>query len=291
MCAATRVGTALAVVALAACASPPLDEQRLATELTEQLAARPLVLLGEVHDNAVQHRIRAAALARLLEQGRRPALAFEQFDRERQAAIDRARAAPPPADRALADHVIEQGRAPGDGWQWSYYRPFVELALRYQLPIVAANLSRADAARVAREGLTAVLAAGELRRLGLDAIDPGLQRAHEDAVNEGHCRLLPATALPGLARAQIARDAVLAAALRGHADRGVVLLTGNGHARRDIGVPRHLSDEQRQRTWSIGLLEDGTSERAGAFDVAFHTVAQPRPDPCEQLKPGRLRRG
>ena len=43
-----------------------------------------VVLLGEVHENAAQHALRVAALRRLLETGARPAIAFEQLDRERQ---------------------------------------------------------------------------------------------------------------------------------------------------------------------------------------------------------------
>ena len=46
---------------------------------------------------------------------------------------------------------------------------------------------------------------------------------------------------PLMARAQFARDAVMARALAAHAERGVVLLAGNGHVRRDIGVPRWLA--------------------------------------------------
>jgi uncharacterized iron-regulated protein len=268
-------------LAIVACAAMPasLDEQALAT----QLAHRPAVLLGEVHDNAEQHRIRAAALARLLARGPRPALAFEQFDRDRQQEVDRARREAPANGRSLADHVIARARTPSDGWDWSRYRPFVELALRYDLPIIAANLSRADAARVAREGIGAVFDADQRRQLGLDAIDPDLQRRHEAVVDEGHCRLLPSSALAGLARAQIARDAVLAASIRPHIARGVVLLTGNGHARRDLGVPRHLSPDERAQTWSIGLLEQG-AETADQFDIAFITPAATRPDPCAPLR-------
>src|SRR5512137_1791108 len=237
-----RIGFALLVtLAVGGCASAtaPLDEERLAAEL----ARRPGVLLGEVHDNVAQHRIRAAALRRLLEQGARPALAFEQFDRERQVDLDRARTEAVPPGSTLAAHVIERARTPKDTWDWARYQPFVELALQYDLPIIAANLSRSAAARVSREGLAAVFDDGELRRLGLDRVSASLQRTHEAIVHDAHCRLLPESALPGLARAQIARDAVLADALRPYLGRGVVLLTGNGHARRDIGVPHHLSAE------------------------------------------------
>jgi uncharacterized iron-regulated protein len=271
------------VSVIAGCATPPpLDGDRLAAEL----ARRPIVLLGEVHDNVVQHRSRAEALRLLLEGGARPAIAFEQFDRERQGDIDRARREPPPEGRTLAEHVIAQARAPKDSWDWARYRPFVELALQYDLPIVAANLSRSAATRVAREGPGAVFTEAERAELALDRFGDILAK-QEHVVQVGHCNMLPKSALPGLARAQIARDAVLAQSLRPYLARGVVLLTGNGHARRDIGVPRHLAAEDQPRTWSIGLLEEGTEERSVLFDVAFVSPAQDRPDPCAALKPKR----
>lgn len=62
--------------------------------LAEVIARRPIVLLGEVHDNVAQHAARAATLQRLLAKGAGPAIAFEQFDRERQADLDRARDEP-----------------------------------------------------------------------------------------------------------------------------------------------------------------------------------------------------
>jgi uncharacterized iron-regulated protein len=272
-----------AVPVFAGCAAPlPLDEDRLAAEL----ARRPVVLLGEVHDNVVQHRIRAEALRRLLASGARPAIAFEQFDRERQGDIDRARRESPPEGRSLADHVIAQARAPKDTWDWARYRPFVELALQYDLPIVAANLSRSTAARVARAGPDTVFTEAERAELALDRFDDMVAK-HERIVQVGHCDMLPKSVLPGMARAQIARDAVLAKSLRPYHERGVILLTGNGHARRDIGVPRHLAAEDQPRAWSIGLLEEGTEERLPLFDVAFVTPVQDRPDPCDALKPKR----
>ena len=271
------------VPVIAGCATPPpLDGDRLAAEL----ARRPVVLLGEVHDNVVQHRIRAEALGRLLAGGARPAIAFEQFDRERQADIDRARRESPPEGHSLADHVIAQARAPKDSWDWSRYRPFVELALQYDLPIVAANLSRSAAARVAREGPGAVFSEAERAELALDRFGDILAE-HEHVVQVGHCNMLPKSALPGLARAQIARDAVLAQSLRPYLGRGVILLTGNGHARRDIGVPRHLAEADQPRLWSIGLLEEGTEARSALFDAAFVSPAQERPDPCAALQPKR----
>jgi uncharacterized iron-regulated protein len=271
---------AMVAPASAAALRDDFGEQALAQEM----ARRPVVLLGEVHDNAAQHATRAAALRRLLAGGSRPAIAFEQFDREQQADIDRARRGTPPAGSTLAEHVIETAR-PARGWNWPLYRPFVELALEYELPIVAANLSRADAMRVAAEGFEAVFDQPTRTRFALDALPPALLAAHEKAVDDGHCNRMPADSLPALARAQIARDLALAQAIRPYLARGVVLLTGNGHARRDIGVPFFLGEAQRAQVIAIGLLESGRVEPGAAqhFDVAFATPAQQRDDPCATI--------
>jgi uncharacterized iron-regulated protein len=286
-----RLAAALAglmALAVAGCASP-LRADFSAQALAQAMAQRPVVLLGEVHDNEAQHETRAAALRLLLADGARPAIAFEQFDRERQADIDRARHEAPPAGRARAEHVIEQARPARATWDWALYRPFVELALEYDLPIVAANLSRADAMQVAREGFGAVFDEATRRQFALDELPPALLAAHERAVDDGHCNRMPAASLPALARAQIARDLALTQAIRPHFPRGIVLLTGNGHARNDIGVPYFLSEAERAQVVSIGLLErdEPHGDWARRFDVTFRTPAQPREDPCATLPPRR----
>ncbi len=279
----TSVVFVLAIFVAPALAGAARDEFSPAA-LAEAMARRPVVLLGEVHDNAEQHATRAAALRRLLAGGARPAIAFEQFDRERQADIDRARRETPPAGRTLAEHLIAQAR-PARGWDWALYRPFVELALEHDLPIVAANLSRADAMRVATQGFAAVFDEATRARFALDALPPALLSAHERAVDDGHCNRMPADALPAMARAQIARDLALAEAIRPHFARGVVLLTGNGHVRSDIGVPFFLSEVERAEAIAIGLLErdEPEGDLARRFDVTFATPVQPREDPCATI--------
>jgi uncharacterized iron-regulated protein len=241
--------------------------------LARAMTGPRIVVLGEVHDNGAQHALRLAALKIVVARGARPALAFEQFDRERQPDIDRARRERP----RDADHVIREAKG-SPNWNWEHYRPFVQLALDYDLPIVAANLSRGGAMTIAQS--TAPATAPKLP----DAV----VRAHEDAIAKGHCNLLPADALPGMAQAQIARDRTLAESIRPYAARGVVLLTGNGHARIDIGVPFWLTPDERAVAASIGILErdvDGAADvPAAQFDAFVVTDRAQRPDPCEELR-------
>lgn len=241
------------------------------------------ILLGEVHDNATQHALRIEVLNRLIASGARPAIAFEQFDRERQPAIDRARRERP----RDADFLIEQGGG-AKSWRWEFYRPFVQMALDFDLPIVAANLSRTDAMKLATEGWSSFVDAASFNSLGIERLPAEFNAAHEREIQRGHCDLLPAAALPTMARAQIGRDLMLAQAIRPYLERGVVLLTGNGHVRKDIGVPFWLTAEERTQAISIGMLEPVDSDTGDAlaerFDVVVVTPAAQRPDPCEELR-------
>ena len=250
--------------------------------LASAMATRRSVLLGEVHDNAEQHALRVEALRQRIAAGARPAIAFEQFDRNRQGDIDRLRREQP----GNADALIATAGA--SSWQWKYYRPFVQLALDHDLPIVAANLSRSDAMKVASAGWDAVFDAATQKTLGLDRLADTFITAHERSIARGHCDLLPAEVLPSMARAQIARDIVLARSLRAYLDRGVVLLTGNGHVRKDIGVPVWLDTDERRDVVTIALIEaDGEgpmAELRERYDVVIETPPAERPDPCEALR-------
>jgi uncharacterized iron-regulated protein len=242
-----------------------------------------IVLLGEVHDNAAQHELRVAALRRLVVNGARPAIAFEQFDREHQADIERARRERPKD----VDYMIAQAKG-NPGWGWEHYRPFIELAFEYDLPIVAANLSSGKALRVATDGWQVLFDAKARSELKLDELPADFRRKHEEAIASGHCNLLPIEALPAQARAQMARDIVLAQAIRPYLDGGVVLLAGNGHVRRDTGVPFWLPADAARGALSIGMLERDGDDLArksdGEFDAYVITERAVRADPCKDLE-------
>jgi len=273
---------ALGLVAAGTCSAAPVEIAPNPGALAQALRDHRSVLLGEVHDNPAMHALRAAALRQWIAQGARPAIALEQFDRERQPDIDRARRERPQD----ADYVIAQAKG-RDDWRWEWYRPYVALALEYDLPIVAANLSRRDAMRVAIDGWPALFDLKAQVELQLAALPADFRRRQEDAIAIGHCNLLPADALPARARAQIARDIVMAQAIRPYVDRGVVLLAGNGHVQRDLGVPFWLTPSERAGTISIGVLERAAEgappESAADFDAFVVTAPAERADPCREL--------
>ncbi len=269
-CAAGLAGWLVALATLAACSTPGPSQA-------------PVLLLGEVHDNAAGHALRLQTLTQQVRTGARPALLMEQFDRELQPQIDQAQQyAPgmPPGDAELdaaVDALVKLGSpATGSGgWDWTLYRPVLRLALQYRLPIVAANVSRADARQVMQQGLAAT---------GFNpAIPADIARAQAHDIADSHCGQINPAQAARMALAQVARDQAMAQTVDRYAGRGVVLLAGNGHVRNDIGVPRWLSAQTRQRAKTILYLEPGNGLPAKAFDETVPVPAQPREDPCKAM--------
>jgi uncharacterized iron-regulated protein len=246
-------------------------------DVMRRAIASRFVILGEVHDNAAHHRLQTAILKAMLDAGRRPALAMEQFDLQNQPALDAARARGERHPERLAD----AGRFDRKGWRWPDYRPLVELAATAGLPLSAANLSREEARTLMKSGLPA------------RSVAPATQEqrgALEQDIIEGHCGIRPPAAiLSGMVEAQRARDARMAQTLESVGEGGAVLIAGGGHARRDRGVPSYLPPAAQEKLLSIGFVEvapDGTTQGtsyAGIYDVVWFTPRATRGDPCKDL--------
>ncbi|NMO14189.1 ChaN family lipoprotein [Pyxidicoccus fallax] len=264
-------------------------------ELLAALRDARFVVLGERHDQPDHHRLQAKLVRELGSGGRKPALAFEMLDVEQQPAVDASLAKAPGDADALAI-AVDWARS---GWpDWSLYRPVFSAGLEAGLPVVAANLPRAKVREVVMRGPEA-LEAPLRERLGLDTPLPeDVAKDMRQEQDQSHCGHLPQEMLGPMVQAQRARDAHLADRLL-DADRGDggVLITGNGHARTDRGVPAHLSRRAPERkVLAVGLLEVdakslepkdyAASYSTGAlpFDYVWFTPAMPMEDPCASLR-------
>lgn len=242
-------------------------------ELLQRLAGVDYLLLGELHDNAEQHRARGLLIRDLARQ--RPGL------------------------KVVAEHLelgrqVEEGGAPLErlsragfdpkGWRWPAHEPLFAPLLEERLPLLGGNIPRDEARRIVREGQSALrpslAAAMQATPLGQEA------RAQlEASLLQGHCGQMPERLKAPMVLAQEAKDAAMA---RGLLDAGApaVLVAGNGHVRRDYGVPRFLPGG---RSLSVGFLEQGRVESEGAalaliYDYVWVTPAMSRDDPCLGLK-------
>jgi uncharacterized iron-regulated protein len=250
-------------------------------ELQRRAATANLVLLGEVHDNAVQHALRGALLTSLA--AHHPAVVFEQFA-ETEAPI------PPPAAGGDLNAWLDSHGFDRKNWSWPLHQPIVEAALAHGRSLWGSGVSREALRAVVRGGEAA--APSHLRPLIEQApLDSAARAAIDFELMEGHCGKLPVTMIPGMRGAQVVRDAAMThAMLLAGANGPVWLIAGNGHVRRDVGVPRMLHvAAPAQRTLVVGLLERGedgaapTAAERSVYDLVIVTPRAAREDPCASL--------
>jgi len=242
------------------------------------------ILLGEVHDNAEQHRLRAAWMAELLKDGRRSTVVFEQIPAKNTAAL----AALPAEARMDAEALVELAQLDKKNWRWPLHKPLFEASLQAGAAVAGGNLSREEL-RPLMKGVSAETWPADLRRL-LEQTPWGeaQQTAMIRAIDEGHCGALPAAMQAPMALAQRARDAAMSRAMLAAREGGavrVILIAGNGHVDRDLGVPRYLeaAGVPASEIQAIGYLEQG-QEGPGRFDSRVLTAPAEREDPCKSLR-------
>jgi uncharacterized iron-regulated protein len=263
-----------------------------ADDVWQTLRSARIVLLGEKHDNPDHHRLQAAALRSIVAGGRRPAVAFEMFDTEQQASIDRYRSDP----SATGDGLGRSTEWASTGWPpFELYLPIVLVAFENRLPVVAANIPSKRVRVLVHEGS---------RALGPDLLEldrefpPALQASLETELRASHCGQLPDAMIGRMALAQHARDAHMArAAIAADRGDGTVVIAGDGHVRVDRGIPYYL---QRQKPGiavaSLAFLEvaPGKSDPTayatplGSADLPFDFVwFTPRADDADPCAPSK----
>jgi uncharacterized iron-regulated protein len=302
VCAAQRSAAAPGQVG-----DPPIWDvarERFVTEdeLVARLARVRYRLLGEIHDNPEHHALRARLIHRIADSGAKPAVVFEQFELDRDAALVAAQRATQSGSRADVDAVAAAGGITGPGWQWPLHRPLVEAALAERLPLRAGNPQRAELMRAARAPAESVPDASWGKRFAAAPWTPAQDATLRTDVVDGHCGKLPEQAIAAIVRAQRMRDAALAQALVDAATAdGAILIAGNAHIRRDVAVPIYVQPNgvrpddaalisvgfieatpaERQRT---GFPRSLVAERAG-YDIVWFTNPIARGDPCAQIAP------
>lgn len=237
-------------------------------DIPMQARTAQIVVLGEQHDNPAHHMRQTEWVAALAPK----ALVFEMLTSQQAV-----QATAPWQDQATLDALI--------GWSetaWPSFNMYYPIfAAAPQAAIYGAGVSREDL----RRSLETPLANHpQARRYGLDRpADPAEQSAREALQATAHCGALPADMLPMMVDAQRLRDMELAdVSLRALRATGgpVVVITGNGHARSDWGMPALVAiAAPNVSVFALGQGEGGADVR-GRFALSLDAPAPQRGDPC-----------
>lgn len=249
--------------------------------LARDLGAAAVVIVGEVHDNPIHHLNQAWLISRLAP-GALVAEMLQAADEDR-----------------IRDHLAGGGAAEGigalvrwdkTGWPaWEIYAP-IFTALPEGAAIAGAAMPRKVVRRVMTEPASALIEDPRLKAALDERLPRAVQVAMEREMVDSHCGELPVDMAPMMVEVQRLRDASLAAAVLRLVEAGagrIVVVTGNGHARTDRGLPAVLARAAPElAVVSVGQIETGGEGDPAAepFDYVWITERHDRPDPCERLR-------
>ena len=265
----------LALLGAAGCATPaPLGadgQARLAT-----LLPADALLLGEQHDAPAHQQLQRQTVQWLAARGALAALALEMAEQGRSTA-----GLPRDASEADVQHALAWRDA---GWPWKTYRPVVMAAVRAGVPVLGANLPAARQREAMRDA-------------ALDArLPPAALAEQQQRVRDGHCGLLPESQIGPMTRVQIARDIAMADTVRAARQPGrtVLLVAGNGHVHRALGVPLHLPPDLTTKVLSAqsgqaqaaidSEVTDTLPAHTSGADLLWPTPPVPPRDYCAELR-------
>ncbi len=264
----------LVLLALPGCAlqppSTPADSAWQA-EL-ERWPASDALLLGEQHDAPEHQRWEADSVRWLAERGRLAALVIEMAE-----AGTGTDGLPPDANAAQVYAALRWNEA---AWPWERYRAVIMAAVAAGVPVRGGNLPRSR--------MRAAMQDEALDR----HLPPAALALQRNAIEEGHCGLLPADRVMPMVRIQLARDASMAQAVQQARQDGrtVLLAAGWGHVRRDLGVPTWLPANFNAK---VAIAQAGQARAAIESEANYihPTPALAPRDHCAELRarpPGRV---
>ena len=256
-------------------------------ELLKLLQTGKYFLFGETHNNPDHHIIQGRLVKYAA--GNKPALVFEMVPERLQPVLDRVNIKTDP-------ELVELGVAlewKKRGWYaWDIYKPIFISALNNGLALKAGNLDRSKTRRISKKGMES-LTANEQNHLFLNVeLNEKLSASLMNELKASHCGMLPTRALDPMSIVQRARDGAMAQALLNAGEKGAILIAGNGHVRKDRGVPRLLNHP----SVVVGLIEvrEGNTDftdypltnqqNTPLYDIVIFTPKFDISDPCIALR-------
>ncbi len=262
----------------------PAAPAEAATELLDRLARKQVVLLGEKHSYADDHRWQLDMLTALHQRHPDLAIGFEMFPRRVQGVLD----------RWVEGQLSEAEFLKQAEWDvvWGYdaqlYLPLFRFARDNRLPMLALNVERGlvkqvrasgwdSASETQREGVSSPAEPSPLYRMELKSVFD----LHPDLKNGDET-----TQFEHFVESQTLWDRAMAEAIarfrRDHPTTLVVGILGAGHVRHGYGVPHQLQALGGGRIANLMTLpsDHACSEiTPGLADAVYVIPPQPEPGP------------
>jgi uncharacterized iron-regulated protein len=248
-------------------------------QLVQAVLRSDVAVLGEVHDNPRHHQLRGELLRQLPAASKTVVAEHLNW-----------RQGFKPQSELLTD--LKAAGFDDTGWAWPLHQPLFEAVIASQMPLMGGNLPGESIKEVFKTRGQSL--PEPVRVLLAKAPFDNMQRkALEEEIDQGHCGAMPASMFEGMTAVQRGRDAAMAEVALAHLPS--VVLAGNGHAWKHLGVPFVVNKASpHSQTISVLFMEwdDGRplqekqaflAELAPQADYVWLTPPQSREDPCAKL--------
>jgi uncharacterized iron-regulated protein len=195
------------------------------------------IFIGEEHSSRISHDAELAILKGLAERDSSLVLALEMFERDVQEILDAYLKGAIPEDKFL-----ELAR-PWPNYLEDY-RPLIEFAKKKGIPVIAANVPRREAAAVVIANKVSPEVVGEdniylPKKLHLKSKE--YYKHFVSSMEEMlHSAPMKDMNVDGLYKAQVLKDAVMAASIEPFLDRRILFCCGHFHSDYHLGIPYQL---------------------------------------------------
>ena len=257
-------------VQLDAITSAATDELIAPQTLIERISDSRIVLVGEEHTGNEFHTVQLRVLELLHAAGAELAVGLEMFPIDRQAALD---------DWIRGDIDEQTFLDTADwygtwGYHWGYYREIFLFSRENAIPMIALRQPADEDDRPDPAELPVAPPSDDHR---------ALVQAFFETDSPVHGSLSPEQ-LDSLVASQSVRDATMASramdALRRYPNRTLVVLAGTGHVLYELGIVRHLPQENSSTAVSIIPVEiedESPVVRASVADYLWGIPESPYP--------------
>lgn len=214
------------------------------TDFIAQLAQADYVILGEYHDSVPQHDAAYWLLNTLHQQRPQGSLLLEMLTVEQQPLIDKINGRPP-KDTRLAKALKWQS-----SWRWDLYGKIVQHPLHNQYRLIATNLTKTET-RTLMQGadpLKGYVSTTDNIKIVLKNRILNAHGFNQHAISPEDDRIVD-----NMVSVQQFRDRRMAEKIL-TSPKPALLLTGNYHAQKQVGVPMHLIDLQYNKTPLNGVV-------------------------------------
>ena len=206
-------------------------------EAFETLMGYNVIFFGEDHDSRIDHEAERTILTELAERDPKLVLALEMFERDVQETLDAY------LNGTISEDVFLDRSRPWPNYHEDY-RPLIEFAKVKMIPVIAANVPRRTAAAVATTDEVSSKAIGKDSRYLPKILHLDSREYYKHFV--GVMKKMPHGApmkginVKGLYKAQVLKDAVMAAALDPFLNRRILFCCGHFHSDYHLGIPYQL---------------------------------------------------